>query len=81
VFQASDQIVDMPHRFGEARELLAGLFRQGDLANISQQTMLAATMVEVIPRLVSLYGGTGAGMILAKLANQVSIGDGCHITQ
>lgn len=81
MFPASPQIVDLPDRFGEARELLADLFRRGDRANIPQQTMLAAAMVELMPRLAGLYGGPGAAMILVKLADQLSTDGGCRITQ
>jgi hypothetical protein len=71
----------LPNRFDEARELLADLFRRGDRANIPPQTMLAAAMVELMPRLVSLYGGPGAAMILVKLADQFSAEDGRRIAQ
>jgi glycogen debranching enzyme len=79
VLLASDQMIDLPHRFDEARGLFIDLFRRGDHARIPRQTMLAAAMVEVVPRLVSLYGGAGAAAILVKLADQVSVDDGAPV--
>jgi hypothetical protein len=79
---ASDQIPHVPHRFDEARGLFADLFLRGDRGSIPLQTMLAAALVEVVPKLVSLYGGAGVAAILVKLANQVSMDDGDHaVTQ
>jgi len=79
VLLVADQMIDLPCRFDEATRLLADLFQRGDHARIPRQTMLAAAMVEVVPRLVSLYGGVGAAAILVKLADQVSIDDGAPV--
>jgi hypothetical protein len=72
----ADQIPDVPPRFDEARGLFTELFLHGDRGLIPLQTLLAAAMVEVVPKLVSLYGGAGVAAILIKLANQVSMDDG-----
>ena len=68
--------IEIPPRFEEATELLDDVFRRGDQRGIPRQIMLAAAMTDLVPRLVSQFGGAGVAAILLKLANQVSIDDG-----
>jgi hypothetical protein len=74
----SPAALEIPYRFEEAMDLLAELSQRSDRRGIPEQTLLAATMTTLIPRLVSLYGGSGVAAILLKLADQVTMAEDSH---
>ena len=61
----------LPPHFAEAlTEVRAAISRCRD-AGIANDTIVAALMTEVMPRLVSLYGAAGVATVLEQLANEI----------
>ena len=64
--------VRLPRQFAEAvAEVRAAISRCLD-AGIANDTIVAALMTEVMPRLVSLYGAAGVATALEQLANEIA---------
>jgi hypothetical protein len=63
--------VRLPRQFAKAvAEVRAAISRCRD-AGIPSDTIVAALMTEVMPRLVSLYGAAGVATVLEQLANEI----------
>ena len=64
--------VRLPPQFAEAlAEVRAAISRCSD-AGIPNDTVLAALMTEVVPRLVSAYGAAGVASLLGQLAGEIA---------
>ena len=63
---------DLPPRFTEAHEQICDLIERLKKAGIPTDTVLAALMAELMPRLVQIYGPDGVVMMLKRLAGEIS---------
>ena len=64
--------VELPARFAEAlTQVRAAISRCAD-AGIPDDTVLAALMTELMPRLVSTYGPAGVASVLSHLAGEIA---------
>ena len=70
VDDASD--VELPPRFAEALEHVRAVIARCDRAGIPNDTLLAALMTELMPRLVHAYGPGGVASVLNQLALELS---------
>jgi len=60
-----------PPGFARAREIVCQAFAQGKSEEIPAHSLLAAMTVELVPRLVELYGARGASHVLGTLTHTV----------
>ncbi|WP_282606229.1 hypothetical protein [Pelagibius sp. Alg239-R121] len=70
--------VDLPLRFAEALGEVRAAIARCDKAGIPSDTVLAALMTELMPRLVQAYGPTGVASVLSQLADEISTAGGPH---
>lgn len=64
--------VELPPRFEEALEQVRAVIARCDKAGIANDTLLAALMTELMPRLVDAYGPGGVARALNQLALELS---------
>jgi len=64
--------VELPPRFAEALEHVRAVIARCDKAGIPNNTLLAALMTELMPRLVQAYGPGGVASMLNQLALELS---------
>ncbi|MBM3483705.1 MAG: hypothetical protein FJX66_10435 [Alphaproteobacteria bacterium] len=64
--------VELPPRFAEALEQVRVAIARCDKAGIPNDTLLAALMTELMPRLVQAYGPSGVASSLSQLALELS---------
>jgi|TARA_B110000037_G_scaffold172834_1_gene196500 hypothetical protein len=64
--------LELPPHFAEASEKIYNLIEQCDSAQIPMDTMLAAILTELMPRLVQAYGPREVATMLSSLASEVS---------
>lgn len=64
--------LDLPPHFTEAHEQVCALIERCNKAGVPADTMLAALMTELMPRLVLAYGPSGVAMMLNRLASEIS---------
>ena len=71
---SSDEAVaaDLPARFEEALEQVRVAIAHCETAGIANDTLLAALMTELVPRLVDAYGLAGVASMWSRLAIDVS---------
>lgn len=62
----------LPPLFAEAITELRSAISRCDQAGISEITLVSALMSEAMPRLVDVYGHSGASLALAELARELS---------
>lgn len=62
----------LPPRFAEALAELRAVLNRCDQAGIPENTLVAAMMAVVMPRLVDVYGHTGAALALDQLSREIS---------
>ena len=60
--------VERPPRFAEALEQVRAVIARCDNAGIPSDTLIAAPMTELMPRLVQAYGSDGVAAVLNQLA-------------
>ena len=60
--------VKLPPRFAEALEQVRAVIARCDKAGIPSDTLTAALMTELMPRLVQAYGSNGVAAVLNQLA-------------
>ena len=60
--------VEQPPRFAEALEQVRAVIARRDNAGIPGDTLIAALMTELMPRLVQAYGSDGVAAVLNQLA-------------
>ena len=63
---------ELPPRFAEALEQVRAVIARCDRAGIPNDTLLAALMTELMPRLVHAYGPGGVASMLNQLALELS---------
>ena len=61
-------VVELPPRFVEALDQLRAVIARCDKAGIPSDTLIAALMTELMPRLVQAYGSNGVAAVLNQLA-------------
>jgi hypothetical protein len=64
--------VELPPRFAEALKQVRAVIARCDKAGIPNDTLLAALMTELMPRLVHAYGPGGVASALNQLALELS---------
>ena len=64
--------VNLPPLFAEAHEQVCALIEGCDKAGVPADTVLAALMAELMPRLVQAYGSSGVALMLKRLASEIS---------
>lgn len=64
----------LPPRLADALSEIRGAIARCDAARIPADTVLAALMTELMPRLVEAYGPGGTAGLLDQLAREVSTG-------
>lgn len=64
--------VELPPRFAEALEQVRAVIARCDKNGIPNDTLLAALMTELMPRLVHAYGPGGVASMLNQLALELS---------
>ena len=64
--------VGLPPRFGEALQHVRATVACCERAQIPNDTLIAALMAELMPRLVGAYAPSGAIAILTGLADEIS---------
>ena len=64
--------VDLPQLFAEAHDQVCAVIERCDKAGVPTDTVLAALMAELMPRLVQAYGSSGVAMMLKRLASEIS---------
>lgn len=67
---------DLPPRFDEARERVCAVIERSGAAGIPADTVLAALMAELMPRLVEAYGPDNVATVLTRLASEIANGEG-----
>ena len=67
--------VELPPRFAEALNRVRSGIARWEKAGIPNNTLLAALMTELMPRLVQAYGPGGVASILNQLALELSSAD------
>ena len=65
--------LELPLRFAEALEAIRGAIGGCEAARIPLDTILAAMMTELMPRLVGAYGSGGVAAVLTDLAAHIAI--------
>ena len=60
--------VELPPRFAEVLEQVRAVIVHCDTAGIPSDTLIAALMTELMPRLVQAYGSNGVAAVLNQLA-------------
>jgi len=65
--------IQLPPRFAEALAEVRAAIARCDEADMPRDTMLAALMTELMPRLVEAYGSSGVASVLGRLAGEISI--------
>jgi hypothetical protein len=63
--------IEPPPRFSEARIAISQVLDGCEAQGVPRHSFLAAAMVEILPRLVDLYGPDGAARILGKLTHEI----------
>ncbi len=61
-------VVELPPRFVEALDQVRAVIARCDKAGIPSDTLIAALMTELMPRLVQAYGSNGVAAVLNQLA-------------
>lgn len=64
--------VELPPGFAEALEQVRAVIARCEKAGIPNDTLLAALMTELMPRLVRAYGPDGVASVLNQLALDLS---------
>ena len=64
--------VGLPPRFAGALEQVWAVKARCDKAGIPSDTLIAALMTELMPRLVQAYGSNGVAVVLNQLALELS---------
>jgi hypothetical protein len=64
--------MELPPHFSEAHEQVCALINECDTAGVPTDTILAALMTELMPRLVQAYGPSGVATMLNHLASEIS---------
>ncbi len=64
--------VELPLRFADALTEVRIAIERCDEAGIPADTVLAALVTELVPRLVETYGPRGATTVLSQLAREIS---------
>ncbi|WP_044558758.1 hypothetical protein [Azospirillum sp. B4] len=62
----------IPPRFGEALETFRGAMARCEAAGIPSHSAVAAALVDLMPRLVAIYGAGGVADVLGTLAVYVA---------
>ncbi len=63
--------VQIPPKLGIARDLIASTLAGGERAAIPAESLTAAMLVELMPRLVGSYGHIRVAEMLRRLAEEV----------
>lgn len=63
---------EMPPRFAEALEQVRTIIAHCEAAKIPNDTLLAALMAELMPRLVGTYGPAGVASVFGRLAGAIA---------
>ena len=63
--------VQLPPRFADAVAEVRSAIARCDDAGIPRDTVLAALMTELMPRLVEAYGSNGVASALSELAREI----------
>jgi hypothetical protein len=63
-----------PPRFAEATEIVRAAIRQCEERAIPVDSILAALMTELLPRLVAAYGPHGVAGVFGRLAGEIAAG-------
>jgi hypothetical protein len=66
--------VPPPPRFTEAVEIVRAAIRQCEQREIPVDSILAALMTELLPRLVAAYGPQGVAGVFGRLAGEIATG-------
>ena len=64
--------VKLPRHFADALAEIRTAIERCDAAEIPGDTVLAALVTELMPRLVEAYGPSGAASVLSRLAREIS---------
>ena len=64
--------VQLPPRLADALAEVRAAIERCDEAGIPRDTVLAALMTELMPRLVEAYGPSGVASVLGQLAHDIS---------
>ena len=64
--------VQLPPRLADAMAEVRAAIARCDEASIPRDTVLAALMTELMPRLVEAYGPSGVASVLGHLAREIS---------
>lgn len=65
----------IPPRFAEALETFRGAMARCEAAGIPSHSVVAAALVDLMPRLVAVYGASGVADVLGTLALYVAEDD------
>ncbi len=68
--------VQLPPRWADALAELRAAIARREEAGITKETVLAALMTELMPRLVEAYGPSGTASVLDRLAREVATSGG-----
>ncbi len=68
--------VEFPPLFSDALTEVRAAIARCDTAGIPRDTMLAALLTELMPRLVEAYGPDGVSSVLGELAREISAAGG-----
>lgn len=66
--------LEFPPRFKEAVEQVRAMSDRCGSAGIPNETILAALLIELMPRLVDAYGSVGVAAMLGRLAREIAEG-------
>ena len=74
LFEPVDDISEgqLPVRFSEALAEVRAVIARCEEAGIPNDTVLAALMTELMPRLVEAYGPSGVASLLDQLAREIA---------